>query len=59
MDFSQSNVLSNNSTGFGLQINLINKKGAGSNSGAKMSIGGFYAKKGEPMYMQEMDMLRR
>ena len=57
MDFSQNNILSNSNNGFGLQANLFNKKPGGINFGLKTNnnTGAFYAKKGEPMYKEEMD----
>lgn len=57
MDLFQSNIaLNNNSKGFGLQTKLINKKSVNSNSAMKTNNKSvYYAKKGEPMYMKEMD----
>lgn len=57
MDLSQNNISSNNSNSFGLQTNSFNKKTAGLNFGIKTNNNNscFYAKKGEPMYMKEMD----
>jgi len=58
MDFSQNNISTNSSNSFGLQTNFLNKKPAGLNFGMKTNNNnnsGFYAKKGEPMYMKEMD----
>ena len=55
MDFSQNNISANNSS-FGLQTNFLNKKHAGLNFGMKTNNNSaYYAKKGEPMYMKEMD----
>lgn len=55
MDFSQNNISSNNS-GFGLQANFNNKL-SGLNLGTQKNNNNttYYAKKGEPMYMKEMD----
>jgi hypothetical protein len=55
MDLSQSNILSNDV--FGLRSDFLNKKPAGLKFGMKTNNNnsGFYAKKGEPMYMKEMD----
>ena len=56
MDFSQSSISANNS-GFGIQTNFLNKKPACLNFGMKTNTNNtaYYAKKGEPMYMKEMD----
>lgn len=52
MDFSQNNISSNNN--FGLQSAFVNKNGL--NFGVKTNNNSaYYAKKGEPMYMKEMD----
>ena len=59
MDLSQNSISSNSSNSFGLQTNFLNKKPAGLNFGMKINNNnnsGFYAKKGEPMYMKEMDL---
>ena len=57
MDLSQNNISCNSSNSFGLQTNFLNKKPAGLNFGMKTnnSCSAYYAKKGEPMYMKEMD----
>lgn len=57
MDFAQNNVSANNNNGFGLQTNFLNKKPAGLNFGMKTNNNNsaYYAKKGEPMYLKEMD----
>ncbi len=56
MDLFQNVISSNNSKGFGLQTNFINKKSASSNLVMKTNYNSvYYAKKGEPMYMKEMD----
>lgn len=57
MDLSQNNISSNSNNSFGLQTNFLNKKSAGLNFVMKTNNNnsGFYAKKGEPMYMKEMD----
>ena len=54
MDFSQGSISGNN--GYGLQANFLNNKSAvlGFNTKSNSS-NAFYAKKGEPMYMKEMD----
>ena len=53
MDYSQNNISMNNS-GFGLQTNFLNNKTSGFNT-QKSNNSAYYAKKGEPMYMKEMD----
>lgn len=56
MDLFQNVISSNNSKGFGLQTNFINKKSASSNLVMKTNYNSvYYAKKGEPMYIKEMD----
>jgi hypothetical protein len=57
MDLSQNSILSNSSNSFGLQTNFLNKKPAGLNFGMKANNNNsaYYAQKGEPMYMKEMD----
>ena len=57
MDFSQNNISANNSNSFGLQANFLNKKSGVLNFGMKTNNNqsAYYAKKGEPMYMKEMD----
>ena len=56
MDFAQNNI-SANYNGFGLQTNFLNKKPSGLNFGMKTNNNNtaYYAKKGEPMYLKEMD----
>ena len=55
MDLSQNSIPTNYS-GFNLQTNFLNYKSTGSNFGFKTNnTTAFYAKKGEPMYMKEMD----
>ena len=55
MDFFQNSISSNNN--FGLQTGFFNKKSAGINMNIKTNNNNsaYYAKKGEPMYMKEMD----
>ena len=57
MDFTHNNISASNSGGFGLQTNFLNKKPVGLNFGMKANNNNsaYYAKKGEPMYMKEMD----
>lgn len=57
MDLSQNSISSNSSNSFGLQTNFLNKKPAGLNFGMKTNNNNtaYYAKKGEPMYVKEMD----
>ena len=56
MDLFQSFNIRNNSKNFGLQTNFLNKKSFNSNSVMKTNNKSvYYAKKGEPMYMKEMD----
>ena len=57
MDLSQNNISSSSNNSFGLQTNFLNKKPAGLNFSAKTNNNNsaYYAKKGEPMYMKEMD----
>ena len=57
MDLSQISISSNSNNSFGLQTNFLNKKPAGLNFGMKTNNNNtaYYAKKGEPMYMEEMD----
>lgn len=51
-----NNGITNNNS-FGLQSNFINQKPAGLNFGKKFNSANeaYYAKKGEPMYIKEMD----
>lgn len=56
MDLFQNVISSNNSKDFGLRTNFLNKKPIGSNLAMKNNNKSvYYAKKGEPMYMKEMD----
>ena len=57
MDLSQNSISTNSSNSFGLQTNFLNKKPAGLNFGMKTNNNNtaYYAKKGEPMYVKEMD----
>ena len=57
MDFLQNNISLNNNNSFGLQTGFLNKKPVGLNFGMKTNNNNsaYYAKKGEPMYMKEMD----
>ena len=56
MDFSQNNISPNNGNNFGMQTNFLNKKPAGLNFSAKINKNEtYYAKKGEPMYLKDMD----
>lgn len=55
MDLFQNDISSNNSKGFGLQTKILNKKSVSSNLAMKKNNNVYYAKKGEPMYMKDMD----
>ena len=48
-----NNNVSNNN--FGLKSNILNQKQNGFGLGSKSDMNAYYAKKGEPMYMNEMD----
>ena len=49
----QNNI--SNNAGFGLQSNFLKTNNAGINKMHSKSSSAYYAKKGEPMYMKEMD----